>query len=125
MTNKNAEKGFTLLEILMALVFIALPMAAIIQTTSNYIYDAAYLKEKTIAHWVGMNKLSEMQIAGLWPSAGSSSDGESLLVGEAWPWRYEVLKTPEANMRRIDIEVYAPQDKDAVLSRLTAYIGKP
>lgn len=120
----NTSKGFTLLEILMALVFIALPMAAIIQTTGNYSYDAGYLKEKTIAHWVAMNKLTEIQVTKQWPETGSSN-GEALMVGEVWKWEYTVNGTPEPSMRRIDINVFAPSDAEASLTSLTAYIGKP
>lgn len=118
------QRGFTLLEILMALVFIALPMAAIVQAVGNYVYDASYLKQKTIAHWVAMNKLTELQVTRQWPNTGDA-DGTTLMVGEAWHWQYSVSNTPEATMRRVDIEVAAPGDKEAILTTLTAYLGKP
>jgi general secretion pathway protein I len=117
-------RGFTLLEILVALVFIALPLSAIVQTTSNYTYDAAHLKEKTIAHWVAMNKLSEIQVTKQWPNTGSSN-GETFMVGQLWRWEYTVNNTPESTMRRIDIDVYAPSSEDTSLTSLTGYIGKP
>lgn len=121
---KAHKNGFTLLEILMALIFIALPLAAIIQSIGGYVYDASYLKEKTFAHWVAMNQLTELQVTRQWPDTGDKS-GEALMVGESWRWAYTVVSTPEPNMRRVDIEVYAPADKTSVLTTLTAYIGKP
>lgn len=121
---RGKKSGFTLLEILMALIFIALPLAAIIQSIGGYVYDAAYLKEKTFAHWVAMNQLTELQVTRQWPSTGDKS-GESLMVGESWHWAYTVVSTPEPNMRRVDIEVFAPADQTSVLTTLTAYIGKP
>ncbi|MDD9893410.1 MAG: type II secretion system minor pseudopilin GspI [Gammaproteobacteria bacterium] len=121
---RRQHKGFTLIEILVALVFIALPMTAIIQTVSNYVYEAAYLKEKTVAHWVAMNKLTELQVTRQFPKPGTSN-GETLMIGEAWRWEYTVNNTPEADMRRVDINVFAPSDKEAVLTSLTAYLGKP
>lgn len=124
MRRNKHSRGFTLLEILMALVFIALPMSAIIQSVSNYVYDAAYLKEKTVAHWVAMNKLTEMQVTKQWPKVGSSN-GESLMIGEVWRWEYTVNNTPEPSLRRVDINVFPPADKEASLTSLTAYIGQP
>lgn len=118
-------KGFTLLEILMALIFIALPLAAITQTISGYVGDAAYLKEKTLAHWVAMNKLTEMQVLRAWPSESLSEDGNTLMAGEKWHWEYRVTKTPEADMRRVDIDVFMPGSKEDVLTSLTTYLGKP
>ena len=119
------QSGFTLLEILMALIFIALPLAAITQTISSYVGDAAYLRDKTIAHWVAMNKLTELQISRSWPSVSAKEDGDTLMAEQNWHWKYRVSKTPEADMRRIDIDVYTPGSKEDVITSLTTYIGKP
>lgn len=121
----NKTKGFTLLEILMALIFIALPLAAITQTISSYVGDAAYLKEKTLAHWVAMNKLTELQVLRAWPSESLTEDGNTLMAEQNWHWEYRVTKTPEADMRRVDIDVYMPGSKEDVLTSLTTYLGKP
>lgn len=109
----------------MALIFIALPLAAITQTITGYVGDAAYLKEKTFAHWVAMNKLTELQVLRAWPSNSSKHDGETLMAEQSWNWQYRVSETPEEDMRRVDIDVYAPGSKDNVITSLTAYIGKP
>lgn len=119
------QKGFTLLEILMALIFISLPLAAITQSITGYVGDAAYLKEKTLAHWVAMNKLTELQVLREWPSKSSTHDGKTLMAEQNWSWQYRVSSTPEESMRRVDIDVYALGSKDDVITTLTAYLGKP
>ena len=121
---KAPQQGFTLLEILMALVFIALPFAAIMQTMSNYVYDTGYLREKTLAHWVAMNKLTEIQVTREWPNTGTKT-GKTIMAGEEWRWQTIVNSTPEPNMRRVDIDVFALDSNDSVITSLTSYIGQP
>ena len=44
--------GFTLIEVIVALVVIALGMLGVIQAVSQTASNTGYLRDKTIAHWV-------------------------------------------------------------------------
>lgn len=55
----NKRAGFTLIEVLIALAILSISLTAIIKATSQNIKDTAYLQEKTLALWVGLNELNE------------------------------------------------------------------
>ncbi|MDQ1363726.1 MAG: ral secretion pathway protein, partial [Pseudomonadota bacterium] len=61
MCNKtNFQRGFTLVEILVALTIIAIAMAALIKASGDYTASTSYLKQKTLAHYVAMNELNAL-----------------------------------------------------------------
>ncbi|HEX2238999.1 MAG TPA: type II secretion system minor pseudopilin GspI, partial [Gammaproteobacteria bacterium] len=55
-------RGFTLLEVLVALAVIAIALASIIKVVGTGAANAGYLRDKTFAHWVAANRLVQMQI---------------------------------------------------------------
>ncbi len=64
--NGARHRGFTLLEVLVALAVLAIAMAALIKTGGENTRSAAYLRDKTLAQWVAMNVIAEQRLkAGL------------------------------------------------------------
>ncbi len=57
-----AQRGFTLIEVLAALVIVALGMIAAIQAVTQSARNGTYLRDKTLAHWIGMNVLTERRL---------------------------------------------------------------
>ncbi|HTE41188.1 MAG TPA: type II secretion system minor pseudopilin GspI, partial [Steroidobacteraceae bacterium] len=72
--------GFTLIEVMAALIIVSLGMLAVIQAVSQTANNTAYLREKTIAHWVAMNRLTEFRLTQQSPPIGESS-GEVEMAG--------------------------------------------
>ncbi|MEJ2179215.1 MAG: type II secretion system minor pseudopilin GspI [Gammaproteobacteria bacterium] len=68
--NTRRNRGFTLIEVIVALGIIATAMAAVMMTVSANVRNATGLKERTLAHWVAMNKMAELHIVNYkeWPS---------------------------------------------------------
>ncbi len=122
--NKH-QRGFTLIEILVALAVIATAVAAVVASVSAHVNNAAYLRERTLAHWVAMNKITELQVSGTWPGAGNQR-GEALMAGGTWHWEVAVSTTDDADVRRLDVQVYAGERAEGEpLTNMVAYLGRP
>ncbi|WP_028455203.1 type II secretion system minor pseudopilin GspI [Chitinilyticum litopenaei] len=117
----RAERGFTLLEVLVALAIVAIAFAAGSKAVLAGIDGAAALRSRTVALWVAENRLAELTVAAALPPVGSSSgtvrQGDSEFV-----WEQEVSATPNYSFRRVDLRVFTPGSRHA-LARLTGYVS--
>ncbi len=115
------QLGFTLLEVLVALAILAVTMAAVSRTARSSIQHVDALRTRVIANWVAQNRLALHQARGDWLPTGIQA-GEERQAGQSYPWREEVIATPNPTMRRIVVDVYAPDDAKFVLRELTGYL---
>ena len=131
------KRGFTLLEVLVAMVVLSLSLGAVIQTAGDYTLNQAYLRDRTFAEWVARNQLATTLLEGRterrWPSIGQQKgdvefpESSSDSGGREWRWVMKVTQTPEEDLRRLDIEV-SPLNADEdqpPLARLSGFMGKP
>ena len=75
--------GFTLIEVLAALVIVALGMLGVIQAVTQSARNGTYLREKTLAHWVAMNVITEQRLQPSAPEVSETSD-EVEFAGQRW-----------------------------------------
>lgn len=122
--NRLAQaRGFTLLEVLAALVIISLGMLGAIEAISQTASNASRTRDRTIAHWVGMNRLTAVRLEPQAPKIDKTSD-EVEMAGRRWRWTMEVTETPVKSLRRIDIRVAeADADEEASLASVTGFYG--
>lgn len=120
---RQPMRGFTLIEVLAALVIVALGMMAVIQAVGQAASNSTYLREKTIAHWIAVNQLTETRLQRTPPKIDETSD-EVEMAGRTWRWTMTVTQTPVESMRRIDISV-RPADADAgsSMASITGFYG--
>lgn len=119
------QAGFTLLEVLVALMILAITMAALIKGVSESAASTAYLRDKTFAHWVGMNKIAELQSAAAWPATGTQR-GREEMVNRDWYWQTVISDTFDEDMRRLEVYVGDEGvDKDSAIAHLIAFLPRP
>ena len=121
MSRLHKHRGFTLLEVLVALAILAIAMAAVSRTASSSIRNADALRIRVIADWVAQNRLANHQALNDWPLPGIQTGSEDQ-AGQTYPWQEEVISTPNPTMRRIVVSVYAPDDANLKLRELTGYL---
>lgn len=116
-------RGFSLIEVLAALVVVSLGMLGVIEAVSQTANNTAYLRDKTLAHWVAMNRLTEIRLEAQTPRIAKSSD-ELEMAGRRWRWTAEVTQTPLQSMRRIDVKVrLADGDDESSLASVSGFYG--
>lgn len=118
------QRGFTLIEILVALLVVTLALGAILKATSEQTASLAYLRDKTVAHWVAMNRIIDLQT----PHEGAQrlrKNGSEEQMGRPWYWRVKLTDTQIRDIQRADVEVrMEPTDETPLVTR-TAYVRRP
>ncbi len=121
MTN---SRGFTLLEVLVALTIVAVALAALVRIGGTSSLNAARLEEKSFANWVALNRMEELRLAADWPTPGSASGTEEM-GGRVWRWTQTVQSTDDDHVRKVEIAVALDDDpKDSVIT-LVGFVGQP
>ena len=57
-------RGFTLIEVLVALAIVAIGMAAVLGTLTSSANTVVYLRDKTFANWVALNQIAQLRLSG-------------------------------------------------------------
>ncbi len=114
--------GFTLLEVMIALLVLAIGVGAVINTTGESGWKAAQLKQKTIASWVAQNQIALYRAKRTWSNRSSRSGTEEMANAE-WNWKMSISKTDDPSLRRIDVDVYL-KGEDGVKASITGFIAR-
>lgn len=118
-------KGFTLIEVMVALLVAATALAAGIRATTGIVEREAALDARRAAGWLVSDRVAELRARRAFPPPGSNQ-GEAEQAGYRLHWRETVDGTPHPRFRRLRVEVSEAPDGPALAS-LTAmlYGGRP
>ena len=117
------HRGFTLIEVLVAVFVLGFALAAIIASTGRYAANAQILREMTLALWVAHNRLTEIGLQPTWPATGKS-DGDEQLANIEWRWDVTVSETPDPRVRRVDITVRQKDRPDTQAAELSSFVAE-
>ena len=116
--------GFTLLETVVALLIVALGMTAVYMQLHQVTVNSIYLREKTLASWIGSNIVTEHSLQTEWPALGDREE-ELEYAGVIWILTIEVSETQVENLRRIDVSVAREERPDEILHTVSGLIEPP
>ncbi len=122
--NRYGAAGFTLIEVMVALVIVALGMIAVNSQLNRYALTARYMEEKTLSSWVASNTLTLLSVDPEWPEIGDF-DEEVELAGRLWLVTVEVTATEVENLRRVDVDVALTDQPEIILHRSSGFIEPP
>lgn len=113
-------RGFTLVEVLVALTIIAVALIASLRAVGAMSNSAYELRLRTLAQWSAENRLAQIRVQGEWPAVGRRSwdctQGEAELTCDE-----EVFATPNAQFRRIEVSVFPNTGQRVRLARLVGF----
>ncbi len=122
---RSGQSGFTLIEVMIALVLVAIALISLVNTSGQSAYNASYLKELTLAQWIAENKAVEYQLKNSFPSRGRT-EGDVTMADQEWRWQVKVSDTKDRRLRRLDITVIrADGEFEKPLASLVAFVGQP
>jgi general secretion pathway protein I len=108
-------RGFTLIEVLVALAIVVIGMAALLGAMTSAADTSIYLRDKMFAEWVALNRVEEVRLQFRKPGKGKS-DGEVEYAGRRWRWEQEVLETEIPGILRVEVRV-RPADMNVSAKR--------
>jgi len=121
----NKARGFTLIEVMVALVVVALALPALLTLVMTQLDGTGMIREKTEAFWVAENEMTRLQLQHkLLPdfSLPETANGEISLSGQNWYWRMDTEATEVEEFLRVEISVAPSENREAVLARLAGFI---
>lgn len=119
-------RGFTLVEVMVALAIVAIALPALLMSLYQQIDDTAYLRDKTLAYMVAENKLTEIRlvISSTRNLSAGKDSGFASMAGRDWYWWVETKTTEVAKFFRVDIAVALDeQQQEQPLYTLTAFMS--
>ena len=103
-------RGFTLIEVLVALMVVAIGLAALMTAVSSTARTSGYLRDKTLAQWMALNRLSEVRL-NLTKFGQNTDMGEVYFANRTWHYDTRYFDTSIASMKRVVVRVYAGDAK--------------
>ena len=120
---KKIAKGFTLIEVMLAMAVFAIAGVALVGVADNNARNVGYLEKKMLANWVASNQLVNTHLSTQWPPKNNRK-GDVEMAGTKWFWLQKVIKTQNKDMRSVVMEVRLNEDDEFPLSTLTTFISK-
>lgn len=124
-------RGFTLLEVLVALAVVAIGLVAAFGQLGQSVRTVDRLRDKTFAYWIATDRLTEIRLnaqsRGAYPPIGDTSD-EVEMAGVNWRYKVKVSESGVEDVRRVQVSV-GPADQPgndlAVVTGAVAKVSMP
>lgn len=105
MNRSSQSHGFTLVEVLVALVVVALGLTALMVAVNGTARTSGFLRDKSLAQWIALNRLSEVRL-NVTKFGQNTDTGELDFGSRKWHYDTRYFNTSIPSMKRIVVRVY-------------------
>ena len=117
----RSRPGFTLLEVLVALVIVGTALGASLRAVGSLTSNSAGLRSSMMATWSAENRMVQIRLERVFPGVGKRSfecpQGDLKLVCQE-----EVLASPNPRLRRVEVSVYDLADPGRRIIKLVQLV---
>jgi general secretion pathway protein I len=121
MMRARLSPGFTLLEVLVALVIVGTALGASLRAVGSLTANSNGLRAAMMATWSAENRLVQIRLEHEFPGVGKRSfecpQGDLKLVCQE-----EVLSSPNPRLRRVEVSVYDMADPQRRIIKLVQLV---
>lgn len=118
MVSQVKKHGFTLLEVLVALVVVSVAFAAVMNALNSNARTIIHLRESSAANWVASNVLTQVELG----IVTNQTAGFEVQLGQRYYWELVYENTPNQSVRNVKVAIKLRQQGSPILS-LTGYQG--
>lgn len=122
----STNKGFTLLEVLVALIFFSLIGLVMQQVTAATVSSYQNVRLKLFASWIAENKMAELRLAKSFPTPKEHKE-EVVFGSHEWELVSRIKTTNNPDINRVELDVFyiepTGSDKTKTLT-LTGFVGR-
>ena len=124
MTHSRRNRGFTLVEVLVALVVVALGLTALMVAVNGTARTSGFLRDKSLAQWIALNRLSEVRL-NVTKFGQNTDTGELDFGNRKWHYDTRYFDTSMASMKRVVVRVYLgdAKAKGNPLAQAVGFLG--
>mgnify|MGYP002633412820 CR=1 FL=1 len=120
------NKGFTLIEIMIALAVFAVVAAALVKNAALSVKQTAAVRDKTIAYWIADNQLARIRSTPKsdehWPL--KTARFQERMADRDWEVVTDVKATENENVGRVTVSVYRHDNVDVAIAELSGFVGR-
>jgi general secretion pathway protein I len=122
--HSRRTRGFTLVEVLVALVVVALGLTALMVAVNGTARTSGFLRDKSLAQWIALNRLSEVRL-NVTKFGQNTDTGELDFGSRKWHYDTRYFDTSIASMKRVVVRVYLgdAKTKGNPLAQAVGFLG--
>ena len=119
----NNSRGFTLLEVLVALAIFALISLICYRQIDANARASARIEQKYIALWIAENTLEELFIDRKFSSTGDSKT-DIQVASQKWEVETNITASDVTDLNKIEVTVYSDERATQPILTMTRFMGK-
>jgi general secretion pathway protein I len=121
LASARPARGFSLLEMLVALAIVSIGLIAALRATGVGTEGVGEYRDRMLALWLAQNIVSERTARQDWPTPAVVSNDEEF-AGHRFVVRQEIKTTPNPQFRRLDVSVSTREEPGRTLQRSVAFL---